>query len=421
MGNKISVITVVYNDAKHIRATMESFFSQTWEDKEYVVIDGGSTDGTADIINEYADRLSYWCSEKDEGIYDALNKGIAHCNGDWINVLNSGDYYASAHSLEEAITKSCNIEGCDVIYGNSIEIGNNREKIIKADPKPEKMSRHVIYRHGSSLVRTNVQKAYLYDLTRKKDLSYALDWEMIHRMYVGGVRFQYVDVAIEAYSIDGTSNHVYRNQWYNYLITSNNHKIAGFLKFCKSICRTFFTHSWLYKYVKGIGVELMVNNVLPCIPFWSWRRLYLRTLGVKIGSQTYIARNNYLMAPWLLSIGTNSHINRGCLLDARAGIIIGDNVSISHKVNMVTGSHDVQSKHFNGIYETITIDDYAWLGIGCTILKGVHIGKGAVVCAGAVVTKNVEPFHIVGGVPAKTIGIRNNELDYHCIWEEPFT
>ena len=71
MSNKISVITVVYNDVANIRATMESFFSQTWEDKEYIVIDGGSTDGTADIIKEYAPRLAYWCSEKDNGIYDA--------------------------------------------------------------------------------------------------------------------------------------------------------------------------------------------------------------------------------------------------------------------------------------------------------------------------------------------------------------
>ena len=75
MSNKISVITVVYNDVKHIRETMESFFSQTWEEKEYIVIDGGSTDGTAEVIKEYADRLAYWCSEKDTGVYDAMNKG----------------------------------------------------------------------------------------------------------------------------------------------------------------------------------------------------------------------------------------------------------------------------------------------------------------------------------------------------------
>ena len=99
-NNKISVITVVFNDAKHIRETMESFFSQTWENKEYIVIDGGSNDGTAEIVKEYADQLSYWCSEKDDGIYDAMNKGIKRCTGDWINILNSGDLFATPHALE---------------------------------------------------------------------------------------------------------------------------------------------------------------------------------------------------------------------------------------------------------------------------------------------------------------------------------
>ena len=88
--NKISVITIVLNDVANIRKTLDSFFSQTWEEKELIVIDGGSSDGTTDIIKEYADRIAWWCSESDDGIYDALNKGIAHCTGDWINVLNSG-------------------------------------------------------------------------------------------------------------------------------------------------------------------------------------------------------------------------------------------------------------------------------------------------------------------------------------------
>ena len=99
MSNKISVITVVYNDVKNLRQTMESYFSQTWKDKEYIVIDGGSTDGTVDIIKEYANRLAYWCSEPDNGIYDALNNGIIKATGDWIKILNRGDVYSSNTSF----------------------------------------------------------------------------------------------------------------------------------------------------------------------------------------------------------------------------------------------------------------------------------------------------------------------------------
>ena len=87
----------------------------------------------------------------------------------------------------------------------------------------------------------------------------------------------------------------------------------------------------------------------------------------------------------------------------------------------MTGSHDIQSRHFVGLFKPVVIDDYAFLGVGCTILQGINIGRGAVVCAGAVVTKDVKPFEIVGGVPAKAIGKRTEDLDYHCIWNEPFT
>ena len=123
MNNKVSVITVVYNNATAIRQTMDSFFAQTWAEKEYIVIDGGSTDGTVDIIREYSDRLAYWCSEPDEGLYHAMNKGIAHCNGDWIIVLNSGDLFAFPNSLERAIVNTPDIDRVDVIYGDSIERG----------------------------------------------------------------------------------------------------------------------------------------------------------------------------------------------------------------------------------------------------------------------------------------------------------
>ena len=114
MDNMVSVITVVYNNAAAIRKTVDSFFAQTWAKKEYVVIDGGSTDGTVDVIREYADRLAYWCSEPDEGLYHAMNKGIEHCKGDWIMVLNSGDLLAFPDSLERAIKNTPDIDHADV-------------------------------------------------------------------------------------------------------------------------------------------------------------------------------------------------------------------------------------------------------------------------------------------------------------------
>lgn len=132
-------------------------------------------------------------------------------------------------------------------------------------------------------------------------------------------------------------------------------------------------------------------------------------------------KKNYLMNANLISIGEFSHINHDCIIDARAQVRIGNSVSISHRVNIMTGSHDVDNKNFQGLFKPITIEDYAWIGIGATILQGVTIGKGAVVCAGAVVTKDVPAYAIVAGVPARKIKIRSKELDYFCEWETPLT
>jgi len=121
-----------------------------------------------------------------------------------------------------------------------------------------------------------------------------------------------------------------------------------------------------------------------------------------------------------LKIGKHTHINRGCFFDARAGINIGNNVSISHQVSLLTGGHDVHSSDFSGIFRPIDIKDYVWIGVNATILQGVTIGEGAVVAAGAVVVKDVEPYSIVGGVPAKKIGIRNKNLNYTPSWNLPF-
>ena len=132
-------------------------------------------------------------------------------------------------------------------------------------------------------------------------------------------------------------------------------------------------------------------------------------------------KQNYFMEPRKFCMGENSHINRGCLLDARGGLQIGNNVSISHNVNIVTGGHDYQDSEFAVRRRPIQIDDYVWIGVGSIILQGVHIGKGAVVCAGAVVCKDVESYQVVAGVPAKKIGERNSNLNYKCRWNVPFT
>lgn len=420
MTGKISVITVVWNDAEHIRLTLESFFSQTYEDKELIVIDGGSTDGTADIIRSYAPRLAFWCSEKDGGIYDAMNKGVAHATGEWVNFLNCGDSYASPTALSDAMEAAQT--PCDIIYGNSIqETPGNRESIY-ADPDTAHMAWEPIYRHGSSLVRTEVQRHYAFDIAKTSRYGFALDWDMIYRAYKGGCRFLHVDTFIQAYALDGVSHDIGKSLRYNYRITAADHfSLPHYLFYVKKRLANAFKGSGFYKWLRAFFMEYMVNDALPHIPFWRLRRFYLRRMGVHIGGRSFIMKQCYFMKTNRLKVGSCTHINRGCMLDARGGITIGDNVSVSHGVRLITGSHDHRSPTFRALYLPIVIDDYAWLGAGSTVLCGVHIGRGAVVAAGAVVTHDVPPYTIVGGVPARKIGERPQNLNYHCIWDVPFT
>ncbi len=422
MSNKISVITVVYNDKEHIRETMESFFSQTWEEKEYIVIDGGSNDGTVDVIREYADQLAYWCSESDNGIYDAMNKGILHATGDWINFLNSGDLYASPASLKQAILKTPDIEHADVIYGDSVERSDiNGDVYKRATTDLSQMNNGPIYRHGSSLVKASVHRNHLFDISKQPSLSYALDWLLIYQLYKEGYNFQKTDSIIEIYLLDGASYGFEQNLKYNRMvITGKPLTLKDRLNIKKTFYVETFKQSTFYHWVIAFLTEYTLNDILPHIPCWSLRRFWMKRLKMRIGKNSFIMKKVYIMTPQQLTIGEYSHINRGCLLDARGSITIGDNVSISHHVSIMSGSHDYNSKSFRGRFLPIKIEDYAWIGNNATILQHVTIGKGAVVCAGAVVTKDVEPFSVVAGIPAKKIRERNKNIQYHCKGFTPF-
>jgi len=100
---KISIITVTLNNKEYLERAIKSVVEQTYNNIEYIVIDGGSTDGSLDIIKRYEDKIDYWVSEEDNGLYDAMNKGIRKAKGDWILILNSDDYYINNNVIEKAV------------------------------------------------------------------------------------------------------------------------------------------------------------------------------------------------------------------------------------------------------------------------------------------------------------------------------
>ncbi|SEB01414.1 glycosyltransferase family 2 protein [Pedobacter hartonius] len=116
MQPKLSVITIVYNNAKDIERTLRSVLTQTYPDIEYIIIDGASTDGTRDIIYRYKDKLAQFISEKDRGIYDAMNKGLALATGDYVLFMNSGDEIYSPNTVKEIFQS---YPGADIYYGET--------------------------------------------------------------------------------------------------------------------------------------------------------------------------------------------------------------------------------------------------------------------------------------------------------------
>jgi acetyltransferase-like isoleucine patch superfamily enzyme len=161
----------------------------------------------------------------------------------------------------------------------------------------------------------------------------------------------------------------------------------------------------------------LTNHVVAHVPSFTIRRLwYQHALGIEFGGHASVFMGVYV---WFhggprevrrrgVAIGKNSRINRDCTLDVRGGLTIGENVSISPEVMIVAGSHDVNDPTFPTVEtDPVSIGDHVFIGSRAMILGGVTLGRGAVVAAGSVVTKNVPPMTIVAGVPAKPVGVRD--------------
>lgn len=165
-----------------------------------------------------------------------------------------------------------------------------------------------------------------------------------------------------------------------------------------------------------IGLFAIITEVIMCIPNIYLRRLYLKLFLNSMGKNSIFMRNIEIRKPKNIDIGNNVIINKRVLLDGRGGkIIIGNNVDIAQETNIWTLEHDPHNDYHTDKGGDVIIEDYAWITSRCTILPGVRIGYGAVVATGAVVTRNVPAMTIVGGIPAKTIGIRNSKLKYQLI------
>lgn len=191
---RLSIITINYNNLSGLRKTVDSVLAQTWRDFEWIIIDGGSADGFKELIEDIAARpdsqISYWCSEPDKGIYNAMNKGIKKAQGDYLNFMNSGDCYHESTTLAQVFDGK--EYDAKVIYGNSIYLNDKCEKSIIS---PDVMSLDYLVFHSichqSTFIKKDIFTKYGY---YDEDLRIVSDWKLFLLLLLNDESFQYVDV-----------------------------------------------------------------------------------------------------------------------------------------------------------------------------------------------------------------------------------
>jgi len=180
---KVSIITVALNNAEYIEACIQSVINQDYKNIEYIVIDGGSTDGTNDIIKKYEDKINIWISEPDEGMYDAINKGIGMSSGDIIGILHSDDLYIDEHVIGNIVQEFLN--NVDSVYADLVYVErNNLNNVVRYyDSSVFQVSKFAygwMPAHPTCFIKKNVYDKYgLY----KTNYIIAADFELLARFY----------------------------------------------------------------------------------------------------------------------------------------------------------------------------------------------------------------------------------------------
>jgi glycosyltransferase involved in cell wall biosynthesis len=187
-AERISIITVVFNGVRTLEATIQSVLNQTNKNIEYIIIDGGSTDGSIDIIRKYERGIFYWTSEPDKGIYDAMNKGVEKATGQWINFMNSGDRFAAPDVLD---LFSYALFDADILYGDAIIEYPTFRTSYEILPLTA-MWRQMAFCHQASFVRTTVMKEKRFDLTYEL----SADFDFMYHAYRNGKNFLYLNKLI---------------------------------------------------------------------------------------------------------------------------------------------------------------------------------------------------------------------------------
>lgn len=201
---KLSVITINYNNRDGLQRTFDSVTAQSFKDYEWIVIDGGSSDGSRELIEQYQDSFTYWCSEPDKGIYNAMNKGIGHAKGDWFMFLNSGDWLYDSTVLQKVFSEPHN---ADILYGDVMYHWPDKRG-LELDEKPDNLSLYFFYKdtlcHQATFYRKGIFDNHKYN----EDFHICADWALYIQLLQEGYRFKHLQFCVANFAQDGISTHL---------------------------------------------------------------------------------------------------------------------------------------------------------------------------------------------------------------------
>lgn len=230
-----------------LEETINNVISQTYPNIEYIIIDGKSTDGTLDIINKYKNNITYWISEPDEGIFDAMNKGIDSATGDWINFMNAGDIFYHSNVLMEIFSLK-DLENSDVLYGKT----ERRFKHISLNRSRSNLKefwKGMQFSHQSTFFTTSVHKKHKYNIQYK----FAGDFDVIYNLFNANKIFTELDIIVSIKKVDGTT--------YSNIIKSTKERYSIVLKTDSTLrVRIYYLILFLKYYIRQMVPLPVMRN-----------------------------------------------------------------------------------------------------------------------------------------------------------------
>lgn len=250
----VTVVTVAFNAARHIQKTIESVISQTSNDFEYILVDGGSTDGTLKIIKNYRDSVDVIVSEADKGIYDAMNKAVDLARGEWIIFMNSNDWFTNDSVLEDVFSQ--NHKDADFLYGDH-KFTNGSQSFSVPARSLSTMWQRISFSHQALFSRTELMKKHKFDLSKQV----VADYDFYYKCYVSGYKFVYVKNEIAVVSDGGFSSISFlRRTWERWMVVRKYTPSAKVNAFYSLLLLWRWVPSKMKKFLKN---KMQVLRKLP--------------------------------------------------------------------------------------------------------------------------------------------------------------